>query len=101
VSDVTVGLLVTLEAKAGKEAELADFLESARPLVLAEPETAAWFAFRIDETRFGIFDVFADDSGRAAHLNGAVAAALLERADELLAAAPSIEQIDVLAAKLD
>jgi quinol monooxygenase YgiN len=99
LSDVTVGLLVTLRAKAGREQELADFLESARPLVLAEPETEAWFASRIDETRFGIFDVFRGESGRAAHLNGPVAAALLERADELLAAAPSIEPVGVVAAK--
>jgi quinol monooxygenase YgiN len=99
LSDVTVGLLVTLHAKAGKEQELADFLASAQPLVRAEPETEAWFAFRIDETRFGIFDVFPGDSGRAAHLNGPVAAALLERADALLAAAPSIEPVDVVAAE--
>jgi quinol monooxygenase YgiN len=100
MADVTVGLLVALEAKEGKEQELADFLERALPLVEAEPETVSWFAVRIDASRFAIFDVFQRKSGRDAHLNGPIAEALLARADELLARPPSIEPVDVLAAKL-
>jgi len=97
---VTVGLLVTLSAKPGKEEELAAFLASAQPLAEAEPDTTAWFAVQIDASTFGIFDVFPGDSGRQAHLGGPIAAALMAKADELLSSAPDIKQIDVLAAKL-
>ena len=97
---VTVGLLATLEAKPGKEAELASFLAAALPLAQDEPATTAWFAIKLDDSTYGIFDVFPDDHGRQAHLNGPIAAALMEKADELLAAPPEIKPIDVLAAKL-
>jgi len=100
MAEVTVGLLVLLEAKAGKEQELAGFLESALPLVEAEPETVSWFAFRIDGLHFGIFDAFPGTTARDAHLQGAVAQALAAKADELLATPPTIEPVDVLAAKL-
>ena len=97
---VTVGLLVTLQAKPGKEQEVADFLASALPLAQAEPATTAWFAVRLEHGSFGIFDVFPDDAGRQAHLGGPIAAALMERASDLLASPPSIANVDVLAAKL-
>jgi quinol monooxygenase YgiN len=97
---VTTGLIVRLEAKAGKEEELAEFLQGALPLVEAEPRTIAWFAVRAGASSFAIVDVFPDQEGRQAHLEGAVAAALIGRADELLAQAPEIQQVDVLAAKL-
>lgn len=97
---VTVGLLVTLDAKQGMEDEVASFLEGALPLVTQEPATTAWFAIRLGPSRFGIFDAFPDQAGREAHLAGQVAAALMERAPELLAGAPSIELVDVLASKL-
>lgn len=97
---VTVGLLVTLHAKPGKEAELADFLASAQPMAEQEPDTTAWFATKIDDSTYGIFDVFPAAQGRQAHLDGPIAAALTDRADELLASAPDIKPIDVLAAKL-
>jgi len=91
------GLLVRLQAKSGKEAEVEEFLRSALPLVQQEPATDAWFAIRFSESEFGIFDVFPDDAGRDAHLNGAVAKALMENASTLLAKPRSIEKIDVLA----
>lgn len=97
---LTVGLFVRLEAKPGKEAELESFLRSAVPLVQAEPATAVWFALRLGPSTFGIFDAFANDSGRQAHLAGRVASALMERAADLLATSPRIEQVDVLATKL-
>jgi len=93
----TKGLLVRLEAKSGKEAEVEAFLRSAVPLVQQEPATTAWFAIRMGQSEFGIFDVFPDDAGRDAHLSGAVAKALMEKASTLLAKPPSIEKIDVLA----
>ena len=97
---VTVGLLVTLEAKPGKEEDLAAFLRGALPLVEQEPQTTAWFAVRLASSRFAIFDAFPTEAGREAHLAGPVAAALLESAPELLASDPSIETVDVLADKL-
>ena len=97
---VTVGLLVTLKARPGKEEELAGFLVSALPLAQGEPETTAWFAIKIDPSTFAIADFFPDVAGRQAHLDGPIAAALLQRAEELLAAPPDIKPVDVLAAKL-
>ena len=95
-----VALWVMLEAKPGKEEELAAFLKSAVPLVNAEPKTVAWFAIRIAPSKFGIFDAFNDESGRADHLAGKVAAALMKKAPDLLARPVSIEKVDVLADKL-
>ena len=97
---VTVGLLVRLEAKPGKEAEVESFLKSGLAIVQEEPETTAWFAIRMGQSTFGIFDVFPDDAGRQAHLTGRVAAALMAKASDLLAQPPVIEKVDVLATKL-
>lgn len=96
----TTALYVRLEAKPGKEAELEAFLKSAVPLVQQEPATIAWFAIRMGLTTFGIFDAFPDDTGRQAHLSGKVAAALMENAPALLAQAPDIKKVEVLAEKL-
>src|SRR5579871_5348773 len=96
---VKVALFVRLEAKGGKEAEVAEFLKGALPLVNAEPGTSTWFALKIGPSTFGIFDAFPDDSARQAHLAGKVAAALMANAPTLLAQPPDIEKIDILAAK--
>lgn len=96
---VTKGLIVSLEAKPGKEREVAEFLRSARPLVDDEPQTVVWFAFRTGERSFAIVDAFPDQAGRRAHLEGAVAAALSARA-ELFASPPAIDPVDVVTAKL-
>jgi quinol monooxygenase YgiN len=97
---VRTGLIVRLEARAGKEEELAAFLRDARPLVDREPKTVAWLAVRAGFSSFAIVDVFPDESGRRAHLEGPVAAALLGQATELLSKPPVIQHVDVLAAKL-
>jgi quinol monooxygenase YgiN len=97
---VKVGLYVRLEAKPGKEGDVEAFLRSGLALVEQEPATTAWFAIRMGGSTFGIFDAFPDEAGRQAHLAGRVAAALMAKAPELLAKAPSIEKVDVLAAKL-
>jgi quinol monooxygenase YgiN len=97
---VKEALFVRLEAKPGKEAEVERFLRSALPLVEEEPATTAWFGIRLGPSMFGIFDAFPDEKGRQAHLSGRVAAALMAKAPELLAKAPIIESVDVLAAKL-
>lgn len=97
---VTVGLLVRLEAKPGKEAEVENFLKGGLALVQDEPETTIWFAIRMGQSTFGIFDAFPSDSGRQAHLSGRVAAALMAKASDLLAQPPVIENVDVLAVKL-
>jgi len=97
---VQVGLLARLEAKPGKEGEVEALLKGALPLANAEAATTVWFALRLGPTTFGIFDAFADDAGRQAHLAGQIAAALMAKAPELLAQPPTIEKVDVLAAKL-
>ena len=97
---LTVALLVRLEAKPGKEAEVEDFLRGALPIVQEEPATTVWFAIRLGPSTFGIFDAFPNESGRQAHISGRVAAALTAKASELFAKPPVIEKVDVLAAKL-
>jgi quinol monooxygenase YgiN len=100
IADVTKALYVRLEAKEGREGELTRFLEGALELAEGEADTPAWFAIKMGPATFGIFDVFADDAARDAHLNGPIAAALMEKAPELLSEPPRIERVDVLAAKL-
>lgn len=97
---VKVALFVRLEAKPGKEKDVERFLMEGLPVVMEEPATAVWFGIRLGPSTFGIFDAFPDEAGRQAHLSGRVAAALMARAAELLSAPPSIEKVDVLAAKL-
>jgi quinol monooxygenase YgiN len=97
---IRVALAVKLQAKPGKEAEVAAFLKSGLALANQEPATTVWFALQFGPSTFGIFDAFPDDAGRRAHLGGPIAAALMAKAGDLLASAPSIEQVDVLAAKV-
>lgn len=97
---VKVALLVRLEAKPGKESDVAKFLRDGLDIVDAEPATTAWFALQLGPSTFGIFDAFANEAGRQAHLSGQVAAALMARAGELFSTPPSIEKVDLLASKL-
>jgi quinol monooxygenase YgiN len=97
---VKVALFVRLEAKPGKEKDVESFLMEGLSVVMKEPATAAWFGIRLGPSTFGIFDAFPDEAGRQAHLSGRVAAALMAKATELLSAPPSIEKVDVIAAKL-
>jgi len=97
---VKLALWVRLEAKPGKEEEVESFLKGGLAIVQEEPATIAWFAIRLSPSTFGIFDAFPDEAGRQAHLSGRVAAALMAKAPDLLAQPPSIEKIDILAAKL-
>jgi quinol monooxygenase YgiN len=96
----TVALFARLEAKAGKEKEVAKFLETGLTLANQEATTPIWFALRLGPTTFGVFDAFTDESGRQAHLNGPIAKALMAQAPELFSKPPAIEKIDVLGAKL-
>jgi quinol monooxygenase YgiN len=97
---VKLALFVRLEAKPGKETAVADFLAGALPLANAESGTTAWFALKFGPSTFGVFDAFADEAGRTAHLEGKIAAALMANASTLLSEAPRIEKVDLLAAKL-
>ncbi|WP_194924226.1 putative quinol monooxygenase [Catenulispora pinisilvae] len=96
---VKLGLLATLEAKAGKGDELGVFLRAGRELALAEEGTVTWYAFQIDQTHYGIFDTFETEDARAAHLAGDIPAALAAVAGDLLAAEPSIRPVGVIAVK--
>jgi len=95
-------LYVPLQAKPGKEKEVADFLRSAVPLVNAEPGTITWFAIQEGPSSFAIFDTFDDEAARDAHLNGKVAAALMVKANagDQFAKAPEIYKLEILADKL-
>lgn len=97
---VNLGLFVKLEAKAGKEAAVASFLNAGLEMAKAEGTTPVWFALKLGPTTFGIFDAFADEAGRQAHLSGDIAQALMANAPELLAQAPAIEKVEVLGVKL-
>jgi hypothetical protein len=93
------GVLALLEAKPGKGEDLGKFLEGGRDLAVAEPGTVTWYAFKISDTQYGIFDTFDDDAGRQAHLGGQIPSALSQVADTLLATAPDIRTVDVVAVK--
>ena len=93
------GLLALLEAKPGKGEELAAFLEQGRALAAEETGTVTWYAFRLSDTTYGIFDTFEDEDGRQAHLSGQIPAALGQVGPDLLAADPDIRQTDIIAVK--
>jgi quinol monooxygenase YgiN len=97
---VTKAIAAKLVAKPGKEGELEAFLKSGLALANEEPLTVTWYAIRFSENTFGIFDTFDSDEGRDAHLNGKIAAALMSKADELLAEPPHIEKVELIAAKV-
>lgn len=94
-----LGFVARVVAKAGKEEEVAALLTGALALAEVERGTIVWYAFRISKTEFGIFDAFADEAARKAHIEGPIAAALMAKADELLAEKPRIEAVEVLAVK--
>jgi quinol monooxygenase YgiN len=96
---LTVGVLALLEAKPGKEGDVEAFLNSGRAIVEQEPGTRVWYAFRVDDSTFGIFDAFADEQGRQAHLTGQIPAALGQAGPELLAKDPDIRLVEILATK--
>jgi len=97
---ITHALFIRLEAKPGKEKDLAQFLHTGLNLARQEGTTPVWFALQLSPSTFGIFDAFTGEAGRQAHLNGPIAQALGANAPNLLAQAPSIERIDVLGTKL-
>jgi len=94
-----VALFARLEAKPGKEEEVAAFLNQGLQLANQETTTPLWFALRLGPSTFAIFDAFADESGRQNHLQGPIAKALMSRAGELLSKPPLIEKLDILGVK--
>jgi quinol monooxygenase YgiN len=96
---VTVGVLALLEAKPEKRADLAAFLESGRAIAAAEQGTATWYAFKLEDSTYGIFDTFESEDARNAHLRGEIPRALAQVGPELLAKDPEIHLVDVLAVK--
>jgi quinol monooxygenase YgiN len=98
---LTVSLFVRLEAKPGKEKDVAAFLAQGLQLANQEATTPVWFALRMSHSTFGVFDAFNDEAGRQAHLNGPIAKALMAQASTLLASPPAIERVEVLGAKVE
>jgi hypothetical protein len=96
---VTLGILALLEARAGKGEQLAAFLKAGRDLAVAEHGTITWYAFKISDTSYGIFDTFATGDARTAHINGQIPAALAEVSADLLAREPDIQPVSLLAVK--
>ena len=96
---VTLGILALLEAKPGKGDDLAGFLRSGRELAVAESGTVTWYAFKVSDTTYGIFDTFGTEDARQAHLNGQIPAALGQVGPDLLASDPDIRTVDLLAVK--
>ena len=94
-----LGLFVRLEAKPGKEEEVAAFLKQALEMANQEATTPVWFALRLGPSTFAVSDAFVDESGRQAHLNGPIAKALIANAPDLLSVPPSIEKTEILGAK--
>jgi len=92
-------LLALLQAKPGKEAEVEEFLKSAQPMAVREAATTTWYAVKIGEGRFGIFDTFEDEAGRNAHLTGDIAKALFAKAADLFSTPPQVEKLTILASK--
>jgi quinol monooxygenase YgiN len=97
---VTLSLFVRLEAKPGKENEVAAFLKQGLELANQETTTPIWFALRLGPSTFAIVDAFRDEQARQKHLNGPIAQALMAQAPDLLASPPVIERMEVLGAKL-
>ena len=96
---VTSGLLVVLEAKEGQGAELAAFLEAGRDIAAAEQGTVTWYAFKLADTTFGVFDTFDSEDARQAHLDGEIPKALAQVGPDLLAKDPDIRRVDLVAVK--
>ncbi|HEY7284846.1 MAG TPA: antibiotic biosynthesis monooxygenase [Vicinamibacterales bacterium] len=97
---VNLSLFVRLEAKPGKENEVAAFLHQGLQLANQEATTPIWFALRLGPSTFAVFDAFRDEQGRQNHLNGPIAKALMAQAPDLLSSPPVIERMEVLGAKL-
>jgi quinol monooxygenase YgiN len=96
---VKFGVLALLQAKPEKGGELGQFLEQGRALAVAEAGTVTWYAFKVSETTYGIFDTFEGEDGRQAHLNGEIPKALASVAPELLASEPDIRTVEIVAVK--
>jgi quinol monooxygenase YgiN len=96
---VRLGLLALLEAKPGKGDDLAAFLQNGRAIAVAEEGTVTWYAFKVSDTTYGIFDTFETNEAREAHLGGEIPAALTAVAADLLAGAPDIRTVDIVAVK--
>src|SRR5581483_2835997 len=83
--DTPYAFVARIEAKPDKAEDVAQLLAGALPLAQAEPGTVNWYAARTSPTTFWIFDTFGTEEARNAHINGEIAAALMAKADELLA----------------
>jgi quinol monooxygenase YgiN len=98
---VKLGLLARIEARPEHAEEVATLLAGATRVAEQEGYTVTWYAYRLDETTFGVFDTFADEAGRTAHLHGQIAAALADAAKtDKLAAPADIRPVDLLGVKV-
>jgi quinol monooxygenase YgiN len=96
---LSLGLFVRIEAKPGKEDDVAAFLKQGLQMANQEATTPLWFALRLGPSTFGVFDAFSNESGRQTHLNGPIAKALMAQGN-LFASPLSIEKTEILGAKI-
>jgi quinol monooxygenase YgiN len=96
---IKLAFVARFEAKPGKEEEVARFLEQATEMAQKESTTVSWYALRLSDSTFGVFDTFNNEDGRQGHLNGPIGMALMAKAPELFSSPPSIEPVDVLGFK--
>lgn len=92
-----LAILVNIEAKSGREAEVEALLGEAVALARAEAGTRGWHAFRSGPSTFGIFETFDDAAARDARLQGPIHALLVARTEALLARPPQVVGVDVVA----
>jgi quinol monooxygenase YgiN len=96
---VKYALYVPLESKPGKDAEVEAFLKQGGEMSRAEEGTIGWYALKMKNGSYAVFDTFEDESGRDAHMNGRIAKALMEKASELFSNKIEIHKLEVLAHK--
>ena len=92
-------LHITLEARAGQEAEVERLLQDILDEVRREPNTRPWFGVHRTNSTFEIFETFPKAAAREAHLTGKGAALLMARSNAVLAYPARIDRLDVLLTK--
>lgn len=97
---ITQALLIRLDGRPGRDADVENFLLSALPAVQREALTSAWFALRYGRGEYGIFTAFPTVDARDAHLADRTIRSMMDHSDALFLRQPRIHRCAVLANKL-
>jgi quinol monooxygenase YgiN len=90
---------VMLRAKPGREQDVEAFLNQGATMAGDEPQTVTWYGVKMAPGMYGVFDTFADEAGRDAHLDGDIAKALMAKAPELFANDIKVEMMEIISSK--